>query len=193
MALIVITVLSRPCRNRRFKLNLIRFQDPVIATQQTGASRVKGVVMQTLFQALPVILRKAGGDPQVEEQIAFAFWRKIAGDGLSSHSAPVAFTDQTLRVAVTDRTWKTQLEKLAPEYIARMARLSGTPLVTRLDFQIDPGTVSSHLTPTVSPLEFQNTEEITRDLQDAAATIRDEDLRRIFLEAAAHSIERSGG
>lgn len=149
--------------------------------------------MQTLFQALPVILRKAGGDPQVQEQIAFALWRKIAGDGLLPHSTPLALVDQTLRIAVSDRTWKIQLEKLAPEYIARMARLSGAPLVTRLDFEIDQAAVSSALPPSANTFDFQNTAEITADLAEVAATIRDEDLRRIFLQAAAHSIERSGG
>ena len=149
--------------------------------------------MQTLFQALPVILRKAGGDPQVQEQIAFALWRKVAGEGLLPHSTPVALIDQTLRIAVSDRTWKTQLEKIAPEYIARMARLCGMPLVTRLDFQIDPSAVTSASPAAERQFEFQNTAEITRDLADAAAKINDEELRRIFLEAAAHSIERSGG
>ncbi|MFO0005107.1 MAG: hypothetical protein ACK559_28660, partial [bacterium] len=88
---------------------------------------------------------------------------------------------------------KTQLEKLAPEYIARMARLCGTPLVSRLDFQIDQSAVGSANPSAEQQFEFYNTAEITNDLQDVAATIRDEDLRRIFLQAAAHSIERSGG
>ncbi len=148
------------------------------------------MVVQTLFQALPVILRKAGGDAQVEEQIAFAIWRKIAGEGVTRQSTPLALASGILRVAVTDQTWKAQLEKLAPEYVARMARLSGSPLVSRLEFVVDPAAVTTANPPTVSPINFQHTAEIVEDLRESAGAIRDDELRRIFLHAAARAIER---
>lgn len=147
--------------------------------------------MQTLFQALPVILKNAGGDLQVEEQIAFAIWRKVAGEAVIRHSSPRTLEGSILHIAVLDRTWKAQLEKLAPEYIARMARLSGTTLVTRLEFVVDAAAVGAANPPPAKPFNFQHTAEIVDDLRDAAAGIRDEDLRRTFLQAAARSIERS--
>lgn len=132
----------------------------------------------------------AGGDLQVEEQIAFAIWRKVAGEGIVRHSSPCTLAGTILQIAVPDRTWKAQLEKLAPEYIARMARLSGTTLVTRLEFVIDPAAVGVANPPPEKPFNFQHTAEIVDELRDAAAGIRDEDLRRTFLQAAARSIER---
>ena len=149
--------------------------------------------MQTLFQALPVILEKAGGDDLVSEQVAFALWRKVAGESTVRQAKPERLSAGVLLIAVADRAWKTQLEKLAPEYIARMARLIGSPLVKRLEFEVDPAAVISALPPAAEPIVFHQTAEITRDLSSSASTIRDEDLRRTFLHAAARSVERSGG
>ena len=149
--------------------------------------------MQTLFQALPVILEKAGGDDQLREQVAFAVWRRVAGETIVRLTAPECLDGEVLRVAVADRTWKTQLEKLAPEYIARMARLISSPLVRRLEFQVDPVAVRSAQPPAAEPISFHRTAEIASDLHPAADSIRDEELREIFLNAAARSIERNGG
>jgi len=148
--------------------------------------------MQTIFQILPMILEKAGGDDLLREQVSFALWRKVAGESVTRHAIPAGLDGTVLRVAVTDRTWKTQLEKLAPEYIARMARLAGIPIVRRLEFRIAPAAVRSAAPPTAKPVAFHHTAEITSDLRDCAGAIRDDQLRQIFLHAAARSIERSG-
>lgn len=149
--------------------------------------------MQTLFQALPVILEKAGADDQVREQVAFAVWRRVAGESIVRLTAPERLAGDILWVAVDDRTWKSQLEKLAPEYIARMARLIGSPLIRRLEFRVDPAAVRSAHPPTMEQVVFHRTAEIANDLRPSAEAIQDSELRRIFLQAAAHSIERSGG
>lgn len=149
--------------------------------------------MQTLFQAIPVILRKAGDDPQVREQLAIAVWRKVAGDGVVRLSAPIELQGKTLRIAVSDLTWKAQLEKIAPEYVARIARLIGSPIVTRLEFAVDPSAVQISRPAEESTFDFQHTGEIVEEIRSAADSIRDERLREIFLQAAARSIERKAG
>ncbi len=151
---------------------------------------VRGYLMQNLFQALPVILRKAGADPEMREGLAFAVWRKVAGDGLTAVSAPLHLVDRTLTIAVEDQTWKRQLEKLAPEYLGRMGRLLGELDVERLVFVIDADAIR-RLQPVERPAHtFAHTDEIMRELQPVADRIADERLREIFLHAAARSIER---
>ncbi|MFZ4792648.1 MAG: DciA family protein [Blastocatellia bacterium] len=149
--------------------------------------------MQTLFQAIPVILQKAGDDPQVREQLAIAVWRKVAGDGVVRLSTPLDLQGQTLRIAVSDPTWKVQLEKIAPEYVGRMARLIGSPIVTRIEFVVDQSAVRDARPAEETPFDFQHTPEIVEELRAAAGSIRDERLREIFLQAAARSIERKAG
>jgi hypothetical protein len=146
--------------------------------------------MQTLFEALPVILRMAGADPQVREGVAFAVWRRVAGDGVKRVSVPIALDDRTLIIAVIDQTWKNQLEKLAPEFLRRMDRLLAGLDLERLDFRVDPAAVSAAVPPEETPHTFTHTEEIMRELRPSAERIADQRLREIFLHAAARSIER---
>ena len=147
--------------------------------------------MQSLLQAIPGLLRLSGDDAVVREQLVFAVWRKVAGAGVAPATAPLALDGQHLRIAVLDRTWKTQLEQIAPEYLARIGRLLAAPLVTRLLFEIDPSRIqATHSVVAPAPFPFHRTAALMESLEEDAATIRDPDLRAIFLHAAARSIER---
>ena len=147
--------------------------------------------MQSLLQAIPGLLRQSGDDAVVREQLVFAVWRQVAGPGVVSATAPLALEGQHLRIAVLDRTWKTQLEQLAAEYLARIGRLLGSPLVTRVVFEIDSGRIEAAQSVVApAPFLFHRTEALMESLEEDAAAIRDPELRAIFLHAAARSIER---
>lgn len=146
--------------------------------------------MNNLFQALPAILRQSGADEQVREQMVFAVWRKVAGEAVAQASAPVRLNHQTLRIAVLDQSWKTQLEKIGPEYLARINRLLGGQVVTFIEFQVDRAAVRQAHPDEPPAFAFQHTDEIMNELQAAAEKIKDEDLREAFLHAAARSLER---
>jgi hypothetical protein len=147
--------------------------------------------MQNLLQAIPDLLRLSGDDALLREQLVFAVWRKVAGAGVVQSTAPLALDGQQLRIAVLDRTWKTQLEQIAPEYLARIGRLLGSPLVTRLLFEIDPTRIqAARSVEAPAPFPFHRTEALMESLEEDAAAIRDSELRAIFLHAAARSIER---
>ena len=153
--------------------------------------------MQSLLQAIPSLLRQSGDDAVVREHLVFAVWRQVAGPGVVSATAPLALEGQHLRIAVPDRTWKTQLEQLAHEYLARIGRLLGSPLVTRVQFEIDPARIQTTSATQVAqsvvapaPFPFHRTEALMESLKEDAAVIRDPELRAIFLHAAARSIER---
>ena len=146
--------------------------------------------MNNLFQALPVILRQSGADEQVREQLAFAVWRKVAGEAVAQVSAPVHLDRHTLRVAVLDQTWKTQLEKIAREYLARMNRITGEKIVKAIEFQVDREAVGQAHPAEPPSFAFHHTDEIMDQLHAAAEKIKDEQLREAFLHAAARSLER---
>ena len=151
--------------------------------------------MDDLFKALPKILRAAGDAEEVSEAAAFAAWRRAAGDGLRGSAVPFRLYRKTLVVSVADETWRRQLEKMSPQLIFRLNSLVGQPLVTYIEFRVDPKTVSAERE-RVKQSEYErlvgeeNALERAHELDEAAEAIHDEDLRRRFLLAAGSCMNR---
>ncbi len=78
--------------------------------------------MQDLFRALPKLLREFEDTEEIREAVAFAAWRKIAGEALCEHAVPVRLFNKHLIVAVIDKMWKT-----AAKTAKSSARLSRSP------------------------------------------------------------------
>jgi hypothetical protein len=147
--------------------------------------------MQSLLRAVPVLLRQSGDDEMVREQLVFAVWRRVAGEAVVRVTAPLALDQQKLRIAVLDRTWQAQLERIAHEYLARIGALLASPLVTWLQFEVEPARVKNLPAPSSpQPIVFHRTEALIESLREDAAAIRDEELRTTFLHLAARAIER---
>jgi hypothetical protein len=151
--------------------------------------------MDDLFKALPKILRAAGDAEEVSEAAAFAAWRRAAGDGLRGCAVPFRLYRKTLVVSVADETWRRQLEKMSPQLIFRLNSLVGQPLVTYIEFRVDPKTVSAERerarqTEYERLVGEENALKRAHELDDAAEAIHDEDLRRRFLLAAGSCMNR---
>lgn len=151
--------------------------------------------MDDLVKAIPKLLRAAGDAEEVAEAAACVAWRRVAGEGVRGTAVPFRLYRKTLTVAVPDATWKKQLEAISPQLLFRLNSLLGQALITYLEFRVDPQTVNRERQRRrlPSPDERQGVEEraIERaaDLREAAAAIRDEDLRRRFLVAAGSYID----
>ncbi len=152
--------------------------------------------MDDLFRALPKLLRAAGDSEEVAEAAAFAAWRRVAGEGLRGSAVPFRLYHKTLVVAVPDATWRRQLEGVSGQYLFRINSLVGQPLVTYIEFRVDPKTVAAERARLRNP-EY---ERLTREenalrrageLDDAARQIHDEELRRRFLIAAGSCLKSS--
>ena len=152
--------------------------------------------MDDLFKALPKLLRAAGESEEVAEAAAFAAWRRVAGEGLRGSAVPFRLYQKTLVVAVPDATWRRQLEGVSGQYLFRINSLVGQPLVTYIEFRVDPKTVAEERARLRNP-EY---ERLTREenalrrageLDAAARQIHDEELRRRFLIAAGSCLHRS--
>jgi hypothetical protein len=145
--------------------------------------------MEDLFKALPKLLRAAGESEEVSEAVAFAAWRRVAGEALRGCAVPFRLYRKTLIVAVPDVTWRKQLEQVSPQLIFRLNSMLGQALVTYVEFRIDRQTVNEERTRINESRHdgLDHEEDALRragELDEAASAIHDEHLRRRFLLAA---------
>ena len=148
--------------------------------------------MDGLIKTLPAILRAAGDSDELAEAACLVAWRHAAGEGLRDHAVPVRRNQKTLIVAVVDTTWQTQLQALTGQLLFRLNSLLGQPLVTFIDFRVDPRAVAEARRQTAKHSEEQQLDEksVSNELVEAAAQIQDPDLRRAFLGAALSCLKR---
>ena len=150
--------------------------------------------MDDLIRALPQLLRAAGEAEEVAEMAAFVAWRRVAGEALRGLAVPFRLYRKTLVVAVPDSAWQRQLEAISGQLLFRLNSVLGQALVTYIEFRIDPKTVQAERArtrqPTVDHLAQEERAMKRADtLQEAAAAIHDEALRRRFLIAAGSYID----
>jgi hypothetical protein len=148
--------------------------------------------MDSLIKTLPKILQAAGESPEVAEAACMAAWKHAAGDGLRDHAVPLRLSRKTLVIGVVDTTWQKQLQSLSGQLLFRLNSILGQPLVTFVDFRVDPNAVATargahHGNRTTRELDPPT---VSVELVTAAAEIKDKDLRRAFLGAAFSCINR---
>ncbi len=152
--------------------------------------------MEDLFRALPKLLREFEDTEQIREAVAFAAWRRIAGQSLCEHAVPFRLFNKHLIIAVANNTWKKHLEHLSGQMIFKLNSTLGQAVVTFIEFRIDDATVSEERAKnkisTVSPEELEEIalEEVTPKLRVAADAIKDDNLRYQFLLAAGSCLAR---
>lgn len=145
--------------------------------------------MNQLIKLLPAIIRAAGDSEEVAEAAAIAAWKHAAGDGLKDHAVPVKLERRTLRVAVADAIWQKQLNSMRGQLLFRVNTTLGRPLVSTIEFMIDPKLAMAHAEtqkPAGEPLD----NEVPLELWSAANAIHDKELRKSFLKTAMLSLKR---
>lgn len=148
--------------------------------------------MDNLIRSLPKILQAAGDSPEVAEAACIAAWKHAAGDGLREHAVPLRLYRKTLIVGVADTTWQKQLQSLGGQMLFRLNSILGQPLVTFVDFRVNPNAVANARGTRYSNRTSREVDPATVpvELVTAAAEIKDKDLRRAFLGAAMSCINR---
>jgi hypothetical protein len=145
--------------------------------------------MNQLIKSLPQILRAAGDSAEVAEAAAIAAWKHAAGDGLKEHAVPLKLENRTLTVAVADPIWQKQLTSMRGQLLFRVNSTLGQPVVSALDFVIDPNRVNPRIEqPEEQQQQLDN--EVPLELWSAANTIHDKELRKSFLKTALLSLRR---
>lgn len=147
--------------------------------------------MDSLGRLLPSIIRGATDAPEARECAAFTAWNEAVGLGVRRASTPVRLDGRLLVVAVPDQTWKTQLERLAPQLLFKINSLLGAALVTRIAFRIDPVALSAAARPAGHAIDERDATACAEALTPDAAVIPDPELREVFLRAASKCLART--
>src|ERR1044072_3366059 len=147
--------------------------------------------MNQLIKSLPGVLRAAGDSAEVAEAAAIVAWKHAAGEGLKEHAVPLKLEDRTLTIAVADAIWQKQLHSMRGQLLFRVNTILGKPLVSALDFVIDPKLVK---VPVEQPAQREDLldNEVPLELWSAASAIQDKDLRKKFLKTALLALRHKG-
>jgi predicted nucleic acid-binding Zn ribbon protein len=148
----------------------------------------KRINMNQLIKSLPTVLRAAGSSAEVAEAAAIAAWKHAAGDGLKEHAVASKLENRTLTIAVADPIWRKQLNSMRSQLLYRLNTILGQPLVSALDFVIDPKLAHVRVEPNQHEEPLDN--EVPLELWSAANAIHDKELRKSFLKTALLSLKR---
>lgn len=148
--------------------------------------------MDSLLKMLPMMMRISGDHEEVREQAVFAAWRAATGEQIAHACEPFRLYRKNLIIAVASETWKLEMERMSGRIIFKLNSLLGSPLVTFIEFRVDPVTVARARHSEPQPFRFRHTREYKEELRPAAEQIKDESLRDAFLRAAAKCLERKG-
>jgi len=146
--------------------------------------------MNSLLKMLPAMIRLSGDNEEVREQAVFAAWKATTNYQLAQACAPFRLYRKTLVIATKDQTWKTQMERESAGLIFKLNSLLSAPLVTFIEFRVDPHHVEQMRPKNAHDFDFHHTNELVSELAATAATIKDDSLRETFLRAAARCLER---
>jgi len=144
--------------------------------------------MENFIKALPAVISAAGGSEEVIEAACLGAWKHAVGEALSGRAIAERFTGNTLVVAVEDKIWQKQLEQMRDQFLFRLNKVLGTPLIKGLEFRIAPESFQRN-----SPVVNESTSSqrpIPIELISAAANIEDAGLRKAFLGAAVSCVNR---
>ena len=146
-------------------------------------------MMTSLLKLQPQMLRHVGDSAEARQQAVFAAWTAVVGSQVRKVTEPLRVERKTLIVAVTDHTWRTQLDRMKGQALFRLNSLLGAPVITAIDFVINPDSIrADHATP--AAFAFVAPEEAALPLHDDAARIANPELRDAFLRAAGKCLER---
>jgi hypothetical protein len=98
---------------------------------ERAGSDLERIVAQSLRQAPPA-------------QAPLMAWPVVCGSAVAERTRAFQFVDGVLRVQVADNGWKSELQALAPRYLASINRYT-LEIVRRIEFVVAPTDGSSDL------------------------------------------------
>lgn len=150
--------------------------------------RASGGEMNAFIKTLPGVFDAIETSDEVRAAFVFAAWRYVAGEQLVERTSPLSVEGKRLVVAVEDRTWKRNLESLAPQLLFKLNAALGKPLVDLIEFRISANEIASRRRRKEDEPDVPI--ELPRELTAAADQIQDEILRESVLKAAGACLSR---
>jgi len=138
--------------------------------------------------------------PERPLDLLVAVWPLMVGQRLAAQTRPAAWDKGTLEVAVGEREWQTQLERMAEPVRAQINRWWGCELVREVRFVYSRAFKSSARRPhrpSTRPGEPRRKakaedklEATLKELQGPLAGIADDELRDLIARVAAHYLDK---
>lgn len=136
---------------------------------------------------LPKLLERAGANREMAEAAALIAWKRVAGEGLANHAAPLSLRSETLVVEVADDVWKKQLERMSRELTSRINKLLRREVVKAIEFRVNAKLLKRH---SPSSQSAESIKSLPESVISSAAAIDDPELRERFMRAATNCIDR---
>jgi len=141
--------------------------------------------MERAGKAVLAALRRVAGSEQPLDLLT-ALWPLIVGARLAEHTRPIQWKKAALQIAVSDREWQEQLERMPDALRARINKWWGADVVDELT--IVRGKVGRQ--PASKPIAKQRKtwpprEVKVEELKEALSRIRDPEFRALVERVAA--------
>lgn len=149
--------------------------------------------MNSVSRLLPRIVREVPDSPQAIEMAVFAAWANAVGPATRRGATPVGFDGRTLYVAAIDETWRTQLERLSPQFLFKINGALGSTVVSRIAHRLDAQSVARAANDVPRTVSIPGAQMCEQLLEPDVAAIGDPALRALFLRAAARCLARRTG
>ena len=143
--------------------------------------------MNAFISTLPSVFDAIEASDEVRDAFIFAAWRNVAGEQVYERTMPVLVEGKRLVIAVSDKTWKRNLETLASQLLFKLNAALGKPLVDFIEFRVSTSDIVS------SALKSEDVDEELPppvELAVSARSIRNEELRATVLKAAVNCLSR---
>lgn len=143
--------------------------------------------MNAFINTLPGVFDAMESSDEVRDAFIFAAWRNIAGEQVFDRTAPLMVEGKRLVIAVSDKTWKRNLETLGSQLVFKLNAALGKSLVDFIEFRVS----AADIVPPPGKSEEAD-EELPAPMEIAvsARSIRNEELRETVLKAAANCLSR---
>lgn len=144
--------------------------------------------MKEVSELLPDVLRDAAESGELLDQLIFAMWGRIAGNGVADHATPWYFQQGVLTVAVPTETWKKQLESMHETFINKINAQLKQRKLERIEFVIRPNQKLSPKKANPKATTPVPAEPPTPTTIEQAGEIRDKELRELFTKIAVQNL-----
>lgn len=127
-----------------------------------------------------------------------AVWPLVVGARMAEHTRPVAWQKGRVEIAVSDREWQKQLERMGTEVRQQINKWWGVPAVQEVSFVRARGTRSQERHPAKSEARLKSAaaadstikvEVILKDFEESLAGIKDKNLRKLVSRVAQKYLE----
>lgn len=146
--------------------------------------------MDHLIRTIPGMLEAIKGSEEVRNAFVVAAWNRLAGTQITERTEAVGLDGKRLVIAVETKTWQRNLKDLSGQLIFDLNRMLGKNVVDFIEFRVDPSAIKRTQVKDLHEVNFDRIDQLPGEITRSAGVIRDENLRKTVLAAAANCLSR---